>query len=75
MKFGHYWPKDPARERIEHLRPVSPRESLLTYGTAVLPTKTLPISMPSEITAFHARQSRDERAAAIFKEETWEIHS
>lgn len=21
MRFGHYWPKDPASEKIEHLRP------------------------------------------------------
>lgn len=35
MRFGHYWPKDPAAEKIEHLRPASawPRPELPLYSS------------------------------------------
>lgn len=36
MKFGHYWPKDPASERIEHLRQYTPRFEMIYQTMPVL---------------------------------------
>jgi hypothetical protein len=69
MRFGHYWPKDPAAEKIEHLRPASswPGPELTFSSMPVLSFEPFEVDPPAEVTAFHARQSRDDRASVARK--------
>lgn len=50
MKFGHYWPKDPASEKTGHLRPWRPRFEMYYSSVPVLRFEPFSVGKPPEET-------------------------
>lgn len=59
MKFGHYWPKDPASEQIRHLRRHVERYPMI-YGT-------MPVLRFEPFDVGPREKTRDELASDVHK--------